>query len=402
MGCGRKGFTEEINCRFMNADSTNYEYCNEGTGRFKKCYRKAKKVTTKPSPKPDNNKKKTTPAPISKNVCKDEYGHTISNDKFGSEFKEVEGLKQFKNYLIKYYPSYVMKEGGVDQLKSATINDCMLIRLFYAGDPDKQSLAIGDIIYDDWKKHVGGWQNVTSKSVDEFDRWKKGGKTSDEGENTNFSAADWQTLIDNGQVSNKAIIRNFQGIDVLYMKYDKDGNRVTFDDLIDNNLDVKTMIKNINDGTNSYAIIKPPIKNDGSNPTFQTSDYSLRSKKYSLTVKYDANNNAYLEPSSSSKYTYFVKQKSKIDESRFKKFLLEKIKEKKEYKTIFVEDIRTPVPSGQPSDVDRDNDEDFETKPKVLDGAQKPEDDIFGLNSIKNKDARKIRYEHRKNKIRNY
>ena len=66
------------------------------------CYRKSGKVTPPPNPIPDNKKKKTIPTPAPKKVCTDEYGNTISNDKFEPELKTVEGLKQFKNYLIKY------------------------------------------------------------------------------------------------------------------------------------------------------------------------------------------------------------------------------------------------------------------------------------------------------------
>jgi antitoxin component YwqK of YwqJK toxin-antitoxin module len=227
--------------------------------------------------------------PAPKNVCNDKYGNEISNSKFESEFFETEGLKHFKKYLLKYYPDFVESEGGVEKLDKATVNDCMLIRLFYTGDPNKNYYAIGDLIYPDWKKYVGGYINSDSKSKEEFDKWKKGG---DEGDNTDFSVTDWQTLIDNGQISNKGIIRKINNTFVLVFKYNDEEKKVLFDDIrTDNKLDFRNMIKNINDGTYSYSYLKPPVKND--DPKTK-SLYPLKSKRYVSIVKYDSNNDEYL------------------------------------------------------------------------------------------------------------
>jgi hypothetical protein len=356
---------------------------------------KGSKPKVDQNPVPDNKKKKTTPVPVPKKVCTDKNGNTISNSGFEPEFKTVEGLKQFKNYLIKYYPSYVIAEGGVDQLNSATINDCMLMRLFYTGDPDKSYYAIGRLIYPDWKKEVGGYMNSDSKTKDEFDKWKKGGETSDEEENTNFSEADWQVLIDNGQVSNKAIIRNFQGIYVLYYKYDENGEMVSFDDLTtDNKLAINTMIKNIVADKNTYIFWKPPVKN--SDPETNTK-FPLLSKRYKFIVEYDANNNPSLSPEEMKKFGPIRAPKTKIDESLFKNFILEKIREKNGLLGNLYE--VTTITSTKKQTIDFEGN-DLETNPK--DGSQKTVDDVFGLNSIVDVTARKIQYEEFTPILQNY
>ena len=51
MGCA--GYTP-ISCGIEGLEPTKYDYCTEGSGEFKVCYRKAKGST----PVPDNNKKK--------------------------------------------------------------------------------------------------------------------------------------------------------------------------------------------------------------------------------------------------------------------------------------------------------------------------------------------------------
>jgi hypothetical protein len=351
-------------------------------------------IKPNPNPKPENKK----PEPKPSNVCKNAYGSEISNSGLLVIAKNSNGLEQFKKFLLKYYSQLVIDElGSTDKLNSLTTNDCSLIKLYHSGDPDLKSWKVGGTIYTTWTEYVGGYLNSDSKTKEEFDKWRKntgsGNQSTDDGDNINYSSNDWQTLIDNGQISNKGKLISWDGVNVMLFKYDKDENRVDIKDDIkaDGKIDTQKIISNINDNKNIYKYFKYPFVNEDE----ETKDkHPLKSKRYNLIVKKDANNVNYLDTDTTYEIVKIKKAKSKIDEMSFKKFILEKIREKNKTETILVEAPNFPQPTGTPNDdSDRDEVEGSESGSQISSSTQKPGDDIFGLNSIENKEARKIKYE---------
>lgn len=331
---------------------------------------------TKPKPKPDPDPNPYPPKPDPtkpkpKNVCLDNYGNEISiNSTFvDAEFKTEEGLKAFKEYLKKYYKDLVTSIAGTtDKLDSAKLNDCIVVKLYNSVDPIRK-LIIGDYVYDFWKTHVGGWKNSTSKTELEYDTWLK----SDSQDNINTIKAtkeDWDNIIKDGWFSSGGRISDINKSLVLLYKYDSQDNILQFDALTETDeLDFEK-IKSDLKGTEgvSYYYYTYPIDYTGE----QKDKYPKISDEYQL----------YLDDTDTIRKkktaTIGLETPVIIKENYFRKFLLEKIREKNEYKTIFVEDIKTPQTS-TPVITGRRGGTKIETKDET-----KTETDIFGLNNPQN------------------
>ena len=360
------------------------------------CIKKTKVVT----PVPDNRKKKKEDKKVTpKTECTSDYGSPISNLQFGEDLKTTAGLKLFKEFLKKYYSENVDKYGGSALLDGATINDCILIKLFNSSEAKKNNRIIGVYVYPDWKTFTGG--NVTSKTTEEFQSWLDSSSSSNK-EDFMPTTNDWQKLIDNGQISVKGKKITFDNRPVMLFKFKiKDGDTtgkstsiLPFDEneLDGDNLSLTKLLKNITYTTSTfdggypeifYAFYTFPVKNDD---TETNEKYPLKVKRYVLVKGKDVNGDERLEaPESLMVYRGIKapKKEIKINESFIKKFILEKIKEKnnKNYYPVVTE-VTTGI----------GGDDEEEDSGNLGDGGNKEDNDPFAILSnqqLQNKDARK-------------
>jgi hypothetical protein len=329
------------------------------------CYKNV--GNSKPQPVPDNNKKKTTPipAPVPKNVCKDDYGIEISDKFFDPEMKTERGIKAFKDFLKKYYPELVTRiAGSPDNLDKAKYNDCIVIKLFNTSDPVRNRI-IGDYVYDDWKDFVNGWENSTSKTPEEFQTWLRREKKSSG--KINATKEDWEKIVGEGWFSSGGRISEINNNTVLLYKYDSQDNILKFDALTETGeLDFEKIKSDleVKDGSISYYYNTYPVDYTGDVLYPKISDeYQLYlGETGSLRTKKTA--------------TIGLESPVVLKENYFRKFLLEKIREKNVYKTIFVEDIKTPQTS-QPTVIGKRGGTKINTETKT-------ETDVFGLNNPEN------------------
>ena len=354
------------------------------------CYKTVSNV--KPKPVPDNNKKKKEEKKVTpKTECTSDYGSPLSNSQFGEDLKTAAGLKLFKEFLKKYYSENVDKYGGSALVDGATINDCILIKLFNSSEAKKNNRIIGVYVYPDWKTFTGG--NVTSKTTEEFQSWLGSSSSSDK-EDFIPTTNDWQKLIDNGQISVKGKKITFDNKPVMLFKFKiKNGDTtggltsiLPFDEneLDGDNLSLTKLLKNITYTTSTfdggypeifYAFYTFPVKNDD---TETNEKYPLKVKRYVLVKGKDVNGDERLEaPESLMVYRGIKapKKEIKINESFIKKFILEKIKEKndKNYYPVVTE-VTTGI-GGDDEEEDRGN---------LGDGGNKDDNDSFGINNDPN------------------
>lgn len=282
--------------------------------------------------KKNNNKKPEKPE------CKDSNGTVITNDYFAPELFGDTGIKKFIEFLIKYYPNEVTDiAGSPDKLRKVKdADDCLIIKLFNTNDPVK-NMIIGSYIYSRWKDYVGGFNNLVVRSKQEFDTWRNSGGRFFDDDNSPKTKEEWEEVLNWFYPGGKIV--EIDGQIVLLYKFDIFDNIVNFDATKDDgSIDMERIKNDLTSNQYRYYYYTYPKNNNTENKE----EYP----KYTTEWEIYFDNGIKMK-----KLDNLGLQKTiTIKENYFRKFLLEKIRDKKEHKTIFVvNENQTPQPtSGKP------------------------------------------------------